>query len=131
MKIAIVLSIFVFVLSGCASHTRTVKQYDLPISHAAHIYKIDVLVDLTIKGKDSVHSFFKIYSLMRPNGFWYYTDSVGNVAFMYYIQDVRGKDYYIPTDLVILMHVHQYEPTDVEYDLERHEMLLYYEGKDF
>ena len=126
MKLVQGLILFLFsVLLGCSS-TQSVRNtvvYDvIPLDHAIHIYEINFMLS------DSVLSDLQIFSLWQPNGFWF-RDTSQQMQFAYYFVDVTGREFYLPSNVVLAMKVSEYKIDDDDIDLyigKCQKMLDYY-----
>jgi hypothetical protein len=112
-----------FVCIGCASNREiTNKKYREPVENAMHIYEIRfILAD---------GSFFKFFSVMKPNAFYIPSNDTG-LTFIIYFQDVRGQDVYIPQDVLTTIDIKDYNVKDdiEKYFYKRKEIQEYYEQK--
>ena len=126
MKLVQGLILFLFsVLLGCSS-TQSVRNtvvYDvIPLDHAIHIYEINFMLS------DSVLSDLQIFSPWQPNGFWF-RDTSQQMQFAYYFVDVTGREFYLPSNVVLAMKVSEYKIDDDDIDLyigKCQKMLDYY-----
>lgn len=112
-------------LFGCGS-TQSVRNtvvYDvIPLDHAIHIYEINFMLS------DSVLSDLQIFSPWQPNGFWF-RDTSQQMQFAYYFVDVTGREFYLPSNVVLAMKVSEYKIDDDDIDLyigKCQKMLDYY-----
>ena len=98
-------------------------MYDvIPLDHAIHIYEINFMLS------DSVLSDLQIFSPWQPNGFWF-RDTSQQMQFAYYFVDVTGREFYLPSNVVLAMKVSEYKIDDDDIDLyigKCQKMLDYY-----
>lgn len=126
MKRTFVALMLALVLVGCGSGP-VLKDYPYAVGHVVKVYRIQMVLN-----DDPTGTAVSWYALFPPTGFWYAEgDEVTptNVKLVFYFQDVRGRDIYIPAENIDLSRVLVYNINDPEFFEELPRLVEYYNAK--